>query len=423
MRLRNSAASLEKCQVRAMIRGQANQRSFADLPVPLFSTLVEPLLRQGKIRFRITSGSMSPALKPGDLVEVKEVRREGDRQIGETPLICLSPSLLGQILVVNRNGTLLCHRFVRTFEDETGLRWVVTRAEKSTVEDPPVPIEQVVGQVTRVLQPRIFHQTVWRLKQRFTNWRLAFTRIPFFLARALEFFPLAIPKPKQLIECNRRKFSFLPFLKAYRVSEAIDFFPHEKKLLDRLQLKPDRVLVLGCGNGRDSIALAREGWQVTGIDFSSPLIEAARSKAQELGLPVEWHCRDVTEGFPEVGSFSLICLFGMFYSYIPGRVRRVELFKACRNRLRKEGVCLVSFSEATSSPSWRAKLAHVLRRGLAWFLRGNTECQLGDIWAQGSSFIHQFSRAEFEEEARGAGFFVTGEDTGIPRAPAVLRLK
>ena len=94
---------------------------------------------------------MSPALRPGDLVEIKEAFRER-----------LCP---GQILVVNRNNTLICHRLARIFEDEAGRWWVVTRPEKSTVEDPPVAIEQVVGKVTRVLPPRLFHQVVWHLKR------------------------------------------------------------------------------------------------------------------------------------------------------------------------------------------------------------------------------------------------------------------
>lgn len=94
---------------------------------------------------------MSPVLQPGDLVEIKSISPEK-----------LSP---GQILVVNRDGALICHRLARIFEDEAGQRWVATRAEKSTAEDPPVAVEQVVGEVTRVLPSRLFHQAVWHLKR------------------------------------------------------------------------------------------------------------------------------------------------------------------------------------------------------------------------------------------------------------------
>ena len=45
-----------------------------------------------------------------------------------------------------------------------------------------------------------------------------------------------------------------------------------------------RVLHLQCHFGADTLALAQQGADVTGLDFSAPAIEAARSLAAELGL-------------------------------------------------------------------------------------------------------------------------------------------
>ncbi|MGC2662240.1 MAG: class I SAM-dependent methyltransferase [Bryobacteraceae bacterium] len=48
--------------------------------------------------------------------------------------------------------------------------------------------------------------------------------------------------------------------------------------------KPGRALDVGMGNGRNSIALAQAGWQVTGFDIASLGVAHARSKAAQLGL-------------------------------------------------------------------------------------------------------------------------------------------
>src|SRR5688500_3570604 len=49
-----------------------------------------------------------------------------------------------------------------------------------------------------------------------------------------------------------------------------------------------RLLDLGCGAGRNTIPLAREGWEVLGTDLSWPMLRAAagRVREQDLGRQV-----------------------------------------------------------------------------------------------------------------------------------------
>ena len=46
------------------------------------------------------------------------------------------------------------------------------------------------------------------------------------------------------------------------------------------------VLDAGCGTGRYAVELARRGFAVTGIDRSAELLEEARSRARDAGLPI-----------------------------------------------------------------------------------------------------------------------------------------
>ncbi len=49
-----------------------------------------------------------------------------------------------------------------------------------------------------------------------------------------------------------------------------------------------RALDLGCGTGRWSVELARRGWQVVGIDVVPKAIDAARRRAREAAVDVEF---------------------------------------------------------------------------------------------------------------------------------------
>lgn len=70
------------------------------------------------------------------------------------------------------------------------------------------------------------------------------------------------------------------------------------------------AITLGCGIGRESIALARMGFDVTGVDFSPTAIRRARSMADEVGVSVEFVVDDLTDLENVTGTFDLITDFG-----------------------------------------------------------------------------------------------------------------
>ncbi len=73
----------------------------------------------------------------------------------------------------------------------------------------------------------------------------------------------------------------------------------------------NKILHLQCHFGRDSLILAQRGALVTGVDFSSPAIDAARDLARELDLAANarFLCADVYDlraHLPEPASFDRI---------------------------------------------------------------------------------------------------------------------
>lgn len=55
-----------------------------------------------------------------------------------------------------------------------------------------------------------------------------------------------------------------------------------------------RILDVGCGTGRHSVELGKQGYKVTGVDFSSGMLAEAKKAATEAGVEVEWIHADVT---------------------------------------------------------------------------------------------------------------------------------
>jgi SAM-dependent methyltransferase len=67
------------------------------------------------------------------------------------------------------------------------------------------------------------------------------------------------------------------------------------------------LLHLQCHFGMDTLAWARRGANVTGVDFSPQSIDLARSLSQELAIPAEFVCSDIAH-LPEAlsGQFDIV---------------------------------------------------------------------------------------------------------------------
>ncbi len=90
---------------------------------------------------------------------------------------------------------------------------------------------------------------------------------------------------------------------------------------------PGRALDLGAGEGRNAIWLARQGWQVTAVDFSPVAIDRAGKLASAEGVEVTWIVADVAEYRPEPGAFDAVLVA---YLHLPATPRAVVLARAAR---------------------------------------------------------------------------------------------
>ncbi len=72
------------------------------------------------------------------------------------------------------------------------------------------------------------------------------------------------------------------------------------ELLDAGTILPCRAVEFGCGLGNHSIAMARRGFEITGVDLSPTAIHLAKENAATADVRVNFIAADATLGLEEV---------------------------------------------------------------------------------------------------------------------------
>ena len=103
--------------------------------------------------------------------------------------------------------------------------------------------------------------------------------------------------------------------------------PNRFLVAETAALAPGRALDLACGEGRNAVWLAEQGWQVTGVDFADVALEKARLLAEQRGVQAEWIRADLFGYEPAPGAFELVIVF---YLQIPPERLRPILARAAK---------------------------------------------------------------------------------------------
>jgi SAM-dependent methyltransferase len=73
-----------------------------------------------------------------------------------------------------------------------------------------------------------------------------------------------------------------------------------QRVFVRNSIQPCRALELGCGTGTNSVWLAQQGFQVTGIDLAPLAVERAKQRARAAGVTAHFVVGDVLH-LPDLG--------------------------------------------------------------------------------------------------------------------------
>ena len=103
--------------------------------------------------------------------------------------------------------------------------------------------------------------------------------------------------------------------------------------------KKARILELCCGTGRLTLPIAKDGYDISGVDFTASMLEQAKSKASKDGLEIEFMEADIrTLELPEKYDLIFIPFNSIHHLY-----ENDDLFKAfntVKNHLKKGGLFL-----------------------------------------------------------------------------------
>jgi len=209
--------------------------------------------------------------------------------------------------------------------------------------------------------------------------------------------------------------------KWFNRSEQVDYYSQEwdegptiaeLHLLNALPVSGS-VLDLGCGTGRISYYLAKQGYRVTGVDVSEALLSVASNKAVECKYDISFILADSltlpfeNETFDILIAFKLLC-------YIPTEKLRHQFLNELYRVLKPNGTCVMTQNIVPDDDrdEWDEQDASSPAANFQIVEKGDHfPSGIGFVhWFTENDLLHEFSNSLFEmelfqsdEEHQGAG--------------------
>jgi SAM-dependent methyltransferase len=163
-------------------------------------------------------------------------------------------------------------------------------------------------------------------------------------------------------------------------------------LLEGYGLQDRRLLDVGCGTGKSFLSLLPDGWQVTGCDISSSMLDRAREKA---GNEVHLSRADM-RALPRFGEFDLVWALDDAINYLLSAEELESALTGMRDNLAPTGLLLFDVNTLHAYRTFFAEIETVEREGHRLIWRGLTAPDV----AAGSICE---SRLEIDPDRAGSG--------------------
>lgn len=112
--------------------------------------------------------------------------------------------------------------------------------------------------------------------------------------------------------------------------------------------KGKKVLDVGCGTGRTTIPLFKQGFDVTGIDITPNMIKNAKKIAKEKNLKIKYEIADATKMKFKDNSFDNVLFSNNGWAQIPGEEERIKALNEIHRVLKPNGCYIFATNIRTS---------------------------------------------------------------------------
>jgi cyclopropane fatty-acyl-phospholipid synthase-like methyltransferase len=152
------------------------------------------------------------------------------------------------------------------------------------------------------------------------------------------------------------------------------------QLVEGAQVAPGRAVDFGCGAGNNSIYLARQGFEVTGVDISPTAIGIARRRARQQGVKCNFIVADVLGELQELtGCFDFALDWELLHHLYPDQ--RPTYVQNVWDKLVPDGLYLsLCFSENDPQFGGSGKFRTTSLGTILYF---SSESELRDLFSPG----------------------------------------
>jgi len=194
------------------------------------------------------------------------------------------------------------------------------------------------------------------------------------------------------------------------VDDGLDVW--ERQLYGELLRQTDRILLVGCGSGRDLIPLVQLGYNVTGLDPVRELVDLAKTNLAKRGLSAPVHAGFVERwDIPE--RYDVVLFSGACYSYVRPSALRIATLRRIKANLASEGRVIINYMGLVR----QSQLSTMLTRLSAQLSRADWRPEPGDCFSRDYRAQpvlrceHLFRPGEVAGECGSAGLRVVRDET------------
>ncbi|MFH0931465.1 MAG: methyltransferase domain-containing protein [Candidatus Zixiibacteriota bacterium] len=363
-----------------------------------FTDLSQEILSRGSLlRFWALGSSMEPFLFSSDILTVKPAS-SSELKRGDI------------ILFEDSTGNPILHRIQKKSKK------ILVRGDNLLSASEEVPTAKILGKVINIERNGkkidISPFSYWRYYPKLCLYQLARLFNSDFL----------ISVPGDSIKSVAEKFNQEEEVNLHSDDVADGFEDWERDFVEEFMTKKGKVLDIGCGAGREAIALAKLGFDVVGIDIASKMVEKAKENARKENLSIKFEVKRVIElDYPD-RTFDYILFSRAIYSFIPTRKLRVKVLKSIKRILKKGGLAVFSAYIVTSFPTLKHYSSFIFRKVFALLLGKGFSSEFGDIRTKkvsevdsaGRCFCHFFSNPEeIKDEIKESGLSLVRQKDGF----------